>query len=134
MLHIKNTNTKNFISNNLSVSLYLSFYLSTHLSLFSHISIYPFISLSNQCIYLSIRISLSSISRYKSSFLISLFFVQGIPLSNFLPGMQVTLMRNPSFEDMVVSYATIPGFVAYRNNVKGSWFVQSFCKVSDNYF
>jgi len=59
--------------------------------------------------------------------------LQGIPLNHFLPGMDVNLARNPSFEDMIVSYATIPGFVAYRNNVKGSWFVQSFCKVFMEY-
>ena len=54
---------------------------------------------------------------------------QGVPLNHFYP-MEINLSRNPSFEDMIVSYATIPGFVAYRNNVKGSWFVQSFCKVN----
>ena len=36
--------------------------------------------------------------------------------------------RDPTHEDMFVSYATIPAYVAYRNNVKGSWFVQCFCK------
>ena len=39
--------------------------------------------------------------------------------------------RNPCYEDMIISFATIPGYVAYRNNVKGSWFVQCFCKVSN---
>jgi len=58
--------------------------------------------------------------------------IQSASLSTVAPMvglMELNLSRNPSFEDMIVSYATIPGFVAYRNNVKGSWFVQSFCKV-----
>ena len=41
----------------------------------------------------------------------------------------VSLVRDPSFEDMFVSYATIPTYVAYRNNMKGSWFIQCLCKV-----
>ena len=43
---------------------------------------------------------------------------------------RLNLPRSPSYEDMIVSYATIPGYVAYRNNVKGSWFIQCICKVS----
>jgi len=39
------------------------------------------------------------------------------------------LARDPSYEDIFVSYATIPSYVAYRNNMKGSWFVQCLCKV-----
>ena len=31
------------------------------------------------------------------------------------------LARDPSYEDIFVSYATIPTYVAYRNNMKGSW-------------
>ena len=31
------------------------------------------------------------------------------------------LARDPSYEDIFVSYATIPSYVAYRNNMKGSW-------------
>jgi len=55
--------------------------------------------------------------------------INGILLSNFSAPSPFNLSRNPSYEDMIVSYATIPGFVAYRNNVRGSWFVQSLCKV-----
>jgi hypothetical protein len=33
---------------------------------------------------------------------------------------------------MIISFSTIPGYVAYRNNIKGSWFVQCFCKVTEN--
>ena len=56
--------------------------------------------------------------------------IQGFPPANSLVAPSTTnSSKNPSFEDIIVSYATIPGFVAYRNNVRGSWFVQSFCKV-----
>lgn len=56
--------------------------------------------------------------------------IQGSPVRLFQPlNNPFKLPRSPSYEDIIVSYATIPGFVAYRNNVKGSWFVQSLCKV-----
>ena len=55
--------------------------------------------------------------------------INGVLLSNFSAPTPFNLSRTPSYEDMIVSYATIPGFVAYRNNVRGSWFVQSLCKV-----
>lgn len=45
----------------------------------------------------------------------------------------VSLVRDPSYEDMFVSYATIPTYVAYRNNMKGSWFIQCLCKVFMRY-
>ena len=32
------------------------------------------------------------------------------------------LARDPSYEDIFVSYAAIPTYVAYRNNMKGSWY------------
>jgi len=44
-------------------------------------------------------------------------------------GLHPTLSRDPSFEDIFVSFATIPAYVAYRNNLKGSWFVQCLCRV-----
>lgn len=42
---------------------------------------------------------------------------------------QTNLSRDPSFEDIFVSFATIPAYVAYRNNLKGSWFVQCLCRI-----
>jgi len=45
----------------------------------------------------------------------------------------VSLVRDPSYEDMFVSYSTIPTYVAYRNNLKGSWFIQCLCKVFMKY-
>lgn len=44
-----------------------------------------------------------------------------------------SLARDPSYEDMFVSFATIPTYVAYRNNMKGSWFIQCLCKVFMRY-
>lgn len=44
-----------------------------------------------------------------------------------------SLARDPSYEDIFVSYATIPSYVAYRNNIKGSWFVQCLCRVFMQY-
>merc|ERR1711915_145684 len=38
-------------------------------------------------------------------------------------------LKDPSWEDMLVAYATLPGYVAYRHAVNGTWFIQSFCKV-----
>lgn len=35
----------------------------------------------------------------------------------------------PEYSDMVVAYATIPGYVAIRDVVSGSWFIESICKV-----
>jgi len=55
------------------------------------------------------------------------------PTKNINSNKGLSLPRSPSFEDMIVSFATIPGFVAYRNNVKGSWFIQCVCKVFMEY-
>ncbi|VDN37096.1 unnamed protein product [Gongylonema pulchrum] len=33
----------------------------------------------------------------------------------------------------MVSYATTPGYVSWRNSVRGSWFVQSICEVFAKY-
>ena len=42
-----------------------------------------------------------------------------------MPGMR------PYFEDILIAYATVPGFVAWRESV-GSPFIQTLCKVYDN--
>ena len=34
-----------------------------------------------------------------------------------------------SWEDMVVAYATLPGYVANRDRYRGTWFVESLCSV-----
>ena len=38
-------------------------------------------------------------------------------------------MKENSWSDMVIAYSTIPGYVANRDIVDGSWFIQSFCQV-----
>uniref|UniRef100_A0A8R1XKX5 Caspase n=1 Tax=Onchocerca volvulus TaxID=6282 RepID=A0A8R1XKX5_ONCVO len=35
----------------------------------------------------------------------------------------------PIEADILVSYATTPGYVSWRNSMKGSWFIQSICEV-----
>eukprot|EP00092_Neocalanus_flemingeri_P031122 GFUD01033805.1.p1 GENE.GFUD01033805.1~~GFUD01033805.1.p1 ORF type:complete len:348 (-),score=91.76 GFUD01033805.1:65-1066(-) len=38
-------------------------------------------------------------------------------------------LRDPTWEDMLIAYATLPGFVSYRDHVRGTWFIESLCKV-----
>ena len=40
-------------------------------------------------------------------------------------------MRN--YEDMLIVYSTIPGYVSYRDELNGSWFIQVLCEVFMNY-
>ncbi|XP_076242038.1 death regulator Nedd2-like caspase [Calliopsis andreniformis] len=40
-------------------------------------------------------------------------------------------LRN--YEDMFVAYATLPGHVAFRDKITGSWFIQILCEVFMNY-
>ncbi|VDP19061.1 unnamed protein product [Onchocerca flexuosa] len=37
--------------------------------------------------------------------------------------------KSPIEADILVSYATTPGYVSWRNSMKGSWFIQSICEV-----
>lgn len=37
--------------------------------------------------------------------------------------------RSPIEADILISYATTPGYVSWRNSLKGSWFIQSICEV-----
>ncbi|MFH4978422.1 hypothetical protein AB6A40_005131 [Gnathostoma spinigerum] len=37
--------------------------------------------------------------------------------------------KSPLEADVLVSYATAPGYVSWRNSMKGSWFIQSICEV-----
>jgi len=37
--------------------------------------------------------------------------------------------KNLSWEDMVVAYATLPGYVANRDRYRGTWFVECLCSV-----
>ena len=38
-------------------------------------------------------------------------------------------LRSPTVEDMLIAWSTIPGYVANRNTIKGSWFVECICRV-----
>lgn len=40
-------------------------------------------------------------------------------------------MRN--YEDMLIAHATLPGYVAFRDNITGSWFIQILCEVFMKY-
>ncbi|VDM50072.1 unnamed protein product [Toxocara canis] len=42
-------------------------------------------------------------------------------------------IKSPIEADILVSYATTPGYVSWRNSMKGSWFVQSICEVFSKY-
>ncbi len=35
----------------------------------------------------------------------------------------------PRHADVLIAYATTPGYVSWRNSLKGSWFVQALCQV-----
>ena len=34
-----------------------------------------------------------------------------------------------TWEDMVIAFSTIPGYVSNRDKERGTWFIQSLCKV-----
>jgi len=38
-------------------------------------------------------------------------------------------VKVPTVEDMLIAYATIPGYVANRDNMRGTWFIEAICKV-----
>lgn len=37
--------------------------------------------------------------------------------------------KDVSWEDMIVAYATLPGYVANRDKYRGTWFIESLCQV-----
>lgn len=37
--------------------------------------------------------------------------------------------RIPTVEDMLIAYATVPGYVANRDSMRGTWFIESICNV-----
>ncbi|XP_014603676.1 PREDICTED: caspase-2-like [Polistes canadensis] len=49
--------------------------------------------------------------------------------SNFI--FKKKVIRN--YSDMLIAYATLPGHVAFRNNITGSWFILIFCEVFMNH-
>ncbi|XP_074656845.1 uncharacterized protein LOC141910044 [Tubulanus polymorphus] len=38
-------------------------------------------------------------------------------------------LRIPNEADVLIAYATIPGYVAWRNEEEGSWYIQTLCEV-----
>ncbi|CAA9999836.1 unnamed protein product [Nesidiocoris tenuis] len=40
----------------------------------------------------------------------------------------------PSHSDILVSYSTVPGALSPRNKIKGTWFIQSLCKVLKEHY
>lgn len=45
----------------------------------------------------------------------------------------VTTTTDPLYGDFCICKSTIPGFVAYRHEDDGSWFVQTLCKTIEAY-
>ena len=43
--------------------------------------------------------------------------------------MLVAHSQELSWEDILIAYSTLPGYVANRDCAKGTWFVQSLCKI-----
>jgi caspase Dronc len=45
-------------------------------------------------------------------------------------GAEVTMSVNmPTFSDILICYATVPGFQTHRDPMYGSWYIQSMCKI-----
>lgn len=38
-----------------------------------------------------------------------------------------------NYSDTIIAYATLPGYVSYRDKHNGSWFIQILCEVFMNY-
>ena len=45
------------------------------------------------------------------------------------PPVQLPDYKDVSWEDMIVAYSTLPGYVANRDKYRGTWFIESLCKV-----
>ncbi|VDN05970.1 unnamed protein product [Thelazia callipaeda] len=43
------------------------------------------------------------------------------------------IRKSPAEADILVAYATTPGYVSWRNSLKGSWFIQSICQIFAQY-
>ncbi|TRY69101.1 hypothetical protein TCAL_01435 [Tigriopus californicus] len=52
-----------------------------------------------------------------------------IPFSNF----EDVDRARPTWEDMIIAYSTIPGYVSLRDHLKGTWFIQSLVEVFMNH-
>ena len=47
--------------------------------------------------------------------------------------MRQTVAKDPTWEDMVILFATIPGYVANRNLYRGTWLIECLCYVFMNH-
>ncbi len=43
-----------------------------------------------------------------------------------------TIAKDPTWEDMVILFSTIPGYVANRNFYRGTWLIECLCFVFMN--
>ena len=39
-------------------------------------------------------------------------------------------VKDPTWEDMLIAYSTLPGYVANRDHYRGTWFIESLCQVN----
>lgn len=51
----------------------------------------------------------------------------------FTPRRLSKVSKDPVWEDILIAYATVPGFVANRNINRGTWFIESICQVRKYY-
>lgn len=42
-------------------------------------------------------------------------------------------LSSRNYADTLIAYATLPGYVSYRDSLNGSWFIQILCEVFMNY-
>merc|ERR1719186_89288 len=44
-------------------------------------------------------------------------------------GRKRSMMKDPTWEDMLITYSTVPGYVANRDQYRGTWFIECLCQV-----
>ena len=42
----------------------------------------------------------------------------------------VFYIQDLTWEDMLIAYSTLPGYVSNRDHYRGTWFIESICKVT----
>lgn len=71
-----------------------------------------------------------------------IFFVQacqgdrldsGVLVSGDRLDSTATYFKIPTYADFLIAYSTLPGFYSFRNQERGSWFVQSLVEVLEEY-
>lgn len=51
------------------------------------------------------------------------------PISRVQSDSSVQKQKLPTINDVLLCYATVPGFEALRDTVDGSWYIESMCKM-----